>query len=234
MNNFKIKMGISTSSHKVPKLCEVSYSNTWICKDSIKFFRNERDHTQIKKLDLSVISNDELIDENNWTNALCTVNGLRVYDDKVRKASIFNKELFTDSDDLYCFMISNALKYTNGNNKIELIRYKEGEFTSKHIDRIGDFTCLIFPKNQKFTGGELILYEEGKPKKITKFNPENSNFVTMVIFPTGLMHEVLPVTSGVRYVYKISLSMKNKSECMIVFPDSIFSFKTNCDDVKMD
>ena len=86
-----------------------------------------------------------------------------------------------------------------------------GDFFRAHSDVLDDtqriswrrtLTAVIFLNSpdhtqMPYTGGELVLYafsESGRPKGF----PMQIQTGQLVVFPAGLLHEVLPVKSGVR------------------------------------
>jgi PKHD-type hydroxylase len=79
---------------------------------------------------------------------------------------------------------------------------KENDFYTKHIDisnlfpfecmRKLSFTVQLSDPNT-YEGGELILHYSGKPAKIAK------NLGSIFFFPSYTLHEVTPVTKGIRY-----------------------------------
>lgn len=145
-----------------------------------------------------------LNDPNNWRDATCTVKGVRAINHDVRKAWISNNSFSTSCEFLYNFLYNNKLEFVN-NNIFQLIKYDSGCFAGKHVDSLGDFTCLIFLRDQECTGGELVIYDWFVRGGRTVFDPSGLIEDVIVIFPTNLTHEVLPVKSGTRYVYKTGL-----------------------------
>lgn len=84
---------------------------------------------------------------------------------------------------------------------VQYTEYQKGEFYAKHIDiayeepgrypRKLSFTLQLSDPSE-YTGGDVLLYGEAKPTAIKKEKG------TIVFFPSFLLHEVTPVTSGVR------------------------------------
>lgn len=137
---------------------------------------------------------------NLWEKAECTINNVREYHPNSRVIWRFDESIIINSYKLIDFF--NKAKLIKVGD-IDFLKYDKDCFASKHIDRMGDYTCLIFPSNNEFKGGELILHSYYNKKII--FNSCNINFDIMVIFPTKLEHEVLPVVLGERYVFKFGL-----------------------------
>lgn len=72
-------------------------------------------------------------------------------------------------------------------------------FFSKHLDIIG-FSgeaarkiSVVILLNNDYEGGELKIYADAEPHVVIKGKG------TVVLFPSFLLHEVTPVTSGTRY-----------------------------------
>lgn len=78
----------------------------------------------------------------------------------------------------------------------ELLRYKEGEFYTEHIDsfkgRPRAVSCS-FALNDDYEGGEWSFFNREKIIKVPKG--------AAVLFPSNFMypHEIMPVTKGTRY-----------------------------------
>lgn len=100
----------------------------------------------------------------------------------------------------------------------KLICYESGGFFTKHCDSKSSpshfATLLIFPPNNNYEGGDLILYIGNKPIKIKTNN--NSEW-TYVIFKLSIAHECTTVKSGRRFVFK--------TELKIPYNDELFSNK---------
>lgn len=142
-----------------------------------------------------------------WRHGECTVNGVRRYHPESRivwKCETIINILIKELD---IFLYKNKLVEVG---PVEFLKYDTGCFASKHVDKMGEYTALLFPKEINSTGGELILYDTSKPNGKIVFKPYNLEHDTLVIFPAGMEHEVLPVTSGERYVFKIGLANKPK------------------------
>ena len=108
-----------------------------------------------------------------------------------------------------------------------LLKYETGDFFLNHRDTdltdvldnsVHQYTCLIFCPygcdNEILQGGELILKHPDKLYEI-KFDPSvetNKNRFVMVIFSIDMYHEVLPVISGSRYVFKKPLFVKTTTK----------------------
>lgn len=85
---------------------------------------------------------------------------------------------------------------------VKVLKYLPGCFFKLHTDtRKGlnhHLTVLIFPPVKNYEGGELILHTNDGSVNITADPSE----WTLVMFRPDVPHEVTPVTSGVRYVFK--------------------------------
>ncbi len=135
-----------------------------------------------------------------WAHAECTVEGVRKFHPDVRFVYKCQETVTLHSSALTAFMKANDLEKVG---PVDFLKYDAGCFAAKHVDRMGEFTCLVFPKMSASTGGELRLFADNgtvvvEPNKLVRD--------TMVIFSTNVEHEVLPVTSGERYVFKVGLA----------------------------
>lgn len=89
----------------------------------------------------------------------------------------------------------------------KFLKYTKGDFFTKHVDSVGEFTALLFPKfslNNDLKGGELVI-----EKKV--YNPCNFTHHTLIIFPSNTEHEVKPIINGTRYVFKTALLSNTKT-----------------------
>jgi Rps23 Pro-64 3,4-dihydroxylase Tpa1-like proline 4-hydroxylase len=84
--------------------------------------------------------------------------------------------------------------------EMQIAAYEDGGFFGRHRDtdpahvpsRTLTFVYFFFCGERRFRGGELRLYHVGGPTTIV---PEQN---VLVIFPSGMLHEVLPVDSPSR------------------------------------
>ena len=87
---------------------------------------------------------------------------------------------------------------------VKVLRYLPGCFFKCHTDtRKGldhQLTLLIFPPLKNYEGGELILHTSDGDINVEEHR--NPTEWTMVLFRPDVPHEVTPLTSGVRYVFK--------------------------------
>jgi hypothetical protein len=115
--------------------------------------------------------------------------------------------------------LSSAFTYCGGNKlkNVSLLRYKAGGQSQSIMHR--DKQCsnshvatyLLFPPAvlcRNFTGGNLIVYEQLSRDKsetiVNKIVYETSKFDTWteIYLKLGTLHEVSPLTSGARFVFK--------------------------------
>jgi len=128
------------------------------------------------------------------------------------------------------FFEQNNILYEKNNGNccdcFSLLKYETGDFFLNHRDTdlsnaldnlIHQYTCLIFcpygDDNNILKGGELMLKHPDGLYEI-KFDPSvetNKNRFVMVIFSIDMYHEVLPIISGSRYVFKKPLFVKRIS-----------------------
>lgn len=107
----------------------------------------------------------------------------------------------------------------------ELLRYSEGGFFLKHNDRlkISNFgrsrththIALIYPPSyiSEYTGGDLILYDHDGAVTHTIVPSAFTNW-TCVIFEQTTSHEITPVTSGKRFVFKGAIFSEESDEML--------------------
>jgi hypothetical protein len=102
--------------------------------------------------------------------------------------------------------------------------------TKKFQGHVGT-VLLIAPKSySNYEGGQLIVHHYDT-NNLTKFNvPTSDRHWTIVIIALHIKHEILPITSGVRYVIKFALSANDTNNFPVSFmkpflPNSIFSNK---------
>lgn len=190
---------------------DFKYTTKLSKSDKPLFYRLNDDQLTIKYISIKIkfgkiyYNFDQFLNENKdiikWKHCECTVAGVRDYHPDSR--IVFKCQdflLFTS------IVLENFIKENNliPIGQTDFLMYEERCFSVKHVDRMGEYTCLIFPHGYESTGGELIIYDDGK--EIVNFKPYNLKSTTMVIFPSSMIHEVLPVTSGKRYVLKMSLT----------------------------
>ena len=133
-----------------------------------------------------------------WVEAQVSISGIECINHEKRKTKEFPHEVFiTDLDDsFYEFLLKENLETTQW----KVLKYEKGDFFSKHVDKIGLYTVLLFPKDvQNLKGGELCIENEQtfKPGELLKH--------TILIFPVDCPHEVKEIIEGERYVIKTSL-----------------------------
>lgn len=84
--------------------------------------------------------------------------------------------------------------------QLQLTFYEKNNFYAKHLDI--DFNALTTRKltyviqlqdEKKYVGGDLLLYTSDYPIQMPKKKG------TLIVFPSFILHEVLPVLSGIRY-----------------------------------
>ena len=149
---------------------------------------------------------DLIQEEFEWEHATCTVNGIRAFNPKEKLVWKCKRSFCVHSKTLEDILRANELTLaTNNMFNAELLKYDTGCFTSRHQDQLGSYTCLLFINNSDAPaaeGGELVLYHRfGMGQTVVK--PYELKEDTLAIFPTNLVHEVLPVTSGERYVLNL-------------------------------
>jgi predicted 2-oxoglutarate/Fe(II)-dependent dioxygenase YbiX len=90
-----------------------------------------------------------------------------------------------------------------------IVKYKVGEYFKKHEDRGDNYphrykTLIIqLSADDDYDGGKLVLYDNKKIK------PIDSTIGNTLIFNSNILHEVTPVTNGVRYTFVCWLRKKD-------------------------
>lgn len=102
-----------------------------------------------------------------------------------------------------------------------LLKYEQGDFFKKHVDTKIDethrYTCLLFcPCEDKYEGGDIIFTNK-EMTFCSTIQPSKFKEVTMVIFTIDLYHEITPITSGKRYVFKKPLFVTREMPTPIDF-----------------
>lgn len=110
-----------------------------------------------------------------------------------------------DSDSFYYkkvaeFLSKNDISLNIPSINVMVIRYDEGDYINKHIDKMEKYsrryamiTQLTDPS--KYEGGELIFYDTfTKLPDLTDPTPGNS-----ILYPVDIEHEVKELISGTRY-----------------------------------
>ena len=96
----------------------------------------------------------------------------------------------------------------------KLLKYEVGDFFKWHKDSQGTHTCLIFCPTE-FKGGDLKLKKTDlceiciRPEVMRQ---ADCDCYTMLIFSTDFLHEVTPITEGVRYVLKATIDDEEEEE----------------------
>tara|TARA_Y100001970_G_C14104397_1_gene787275 strand:+ start:244 stop:885 length:642 start_codon:yes stop_codon:yes gene_type:complete len=92
------------------------------------------------------------------------------------------------------------------------IKYLPGHFFKRHVDRpvsddrAQETALLLLPKKvSSYEGGELIVYNDFD-EQVKEITADEDNYL-LVIFNSRLFHEVKPVISGVRTVYKTTIDL---------------------------
>ena len=157
----------------------------------------------------------EYVPTHEWKSG--TVGENNVYEEIRKCDSIFiskdevielNKDIRKDLDDRIFESVSVCIQeYLNKFTKMtpsniskdsgySLLRYKSGDYIGSHIDASGrsprELSCSLI-LNDNYEGGEFAFFDQK-----LKFDLKRGN---IIMFPSNFMypHEVLPVTSGIRY-----------------------------------
>jgi len=176
-------------------------------------------------------SKESELNENIRKSKTCTVHNLNLLiSDKQSSINdvLDNVKLLAPPD--YRKSITKLSEY----HSISAIKYDEGCFFKRHNDSIKDSyhfaTCLILVPSRlsKHTGGTLRVWDENDT--LHEFNTDTMENVTLVAFHPRLFHEVLPITSGTRIVFKFDLSYDSDLFALIKAPK--YQIGNNEDDKK--
>jgi len=110
-----------------------------------------------------------------------------------------------DSDSFYFKKVSQFLAENNitlniPSIEVMVIRYDEGDYINKHIDKMEKYSrryAMItqLTEEDKYEGGELVFYDRfTNEPDITDPTPGNS-----ILYPVDVEHEVKKLISGTRY-----------------------------------
>ena len=212
----------SISIYQIPDVLEVlvNHSYNLPCEDGCHYVRNRdiglKDFLHNEAFEDSYVGYSDQrsteVKEDIRTSKSCNVNDLLLFNgeenhnprlDLHEKVKLLAPLNFRD-----CIK---PLKYSG---RCKVIQYLEGGFFKKHQDSIGSkyhfatVLVLIPARLSPHTGGTLRIWDENE--QIHEFNTETMNLVTVVAFHPSLLHEVLPITSGKRVVFKYDLSYDQK------------------------
>lgn len=132
---------------------------------------------------------------------------------KVRKSKQINPNVLK-GEWLYditkrCFLKHNIEITADILKEVQIIKYEVGDYIVKHqdtqgYDSIGDslsrYFVLNIILNDEFEGGDFLYYDIND--NATKIENKAGNGL---IFRTNILHEVKPVSNGVRYSFSVFL-----------------------------
>ena len=178
-----------------------------------------KDYIYVKEIGISTDLCDDILKEYvptyEWKAGTVGENN---YEDEIRKCDQIdismdsvielNKDIRKDLDDRIYQSVTECVreylsKYTTSICNITrdsgygLLRYKSGDYYDPHIDASGrsprELSCSLI-LNDNYEGGEFAFFNQK-----LKFDLNRGD---IIIFPSNFMfpHEILPITSGVRYV----------------------------------
>ena len=144
------------------------------------------------------------IGENNVEEEIRKCDSIFISKDSVIE---LNEDIRKDLDDRIFKSVSECIgeylnKYSDFPSNISrdsgysLLRYKSGDYIGQHIDASGrsprELSCSLI-LNDNYEGGEFAFFNQK-----LKFDLKRGD---IIMFPSNFMypHEVLPITSGVRY-----------------------------------
>lgn len=199
------------------------------------------------------LKNNPIIQSQNFERTLASIGSRNILDLKKRSSWIHKLQFVLNfpSEATQFFEQNNILCDKNKDNYFSLLKYETGDFFLNHRDTdlsnaldnlIHQYTCLIFcPYGEDLEGGELILKHPDRlyDIKVDSSVKTNNNQFVMVIFSIDMYHEVLPIISGSRYVFKKPLFVKRSSTIIEVRNDvnadelcdgrGCFGFSNTCD-----
>jgi len=201
------------------KIIQLDVSNNCLYTES-----NSNNHQLYKWYDLK---NEPILQSQNFERTLASIGSTNILDLEKRSSWTHKLKFILDipSDATQFFEQHNILCEKDGirYDNFTLLKYETGDFFLNHRDTdltdalddiVHKYTCLIFcpyrDDNHILKGGELFLRHPDGLYEI-KFDPSvetNKNHFVMVIFSIDMYHEVLPVISGSRYVFKKPLFVK--------------------------
>ena len=100
-----------------------------------------------------------------------------------------------------------------------ILKYEKGDFFKKHKDGVSQkehvSTILAIPPKSicEHSGGELVIYKDDNTGDIECEIHADQNEWTIVCMNVNISHEVKPVLSGIRYVFKNKIIVN--TECVI-------------------
>jgi rubrerythrin len=177
---------------KETELAEFLVDDTLFEKSEVGYY-----HHQPKKVEEAV-----------RTSKSCDVNNLFLFDGETKhdpKTSLHERIV-----DLAPLNFRDCIVPLSKYSGCKAVQYLKGGFFKKHKDSIKSVThfatvlVLIPSRLSPHTGGTLRVWDE--EEKIHEFNTETMEQVTVVMFHPSLFHEVLPITSGTRVVFKYDMS----------------------------
>ncbi len=162
-----------------------------------------------EKFDIYNIQYSKYFKDENFKRTLAGINNTNTLD-LTQRSSWTNNNTFTIKTPYESEMFFEQNKILTGNSydNYTLLKYNKDDFFKNHLDtKISDnhlYTCLIYVPyydKEKYVGGDLILNDSNNLVHMS-FNPSNYGYPVMIIFSIDMYHEVLPIVSGSRYVYK--------------------------------
>jgi hypothetical protein len=149
------------------------------------------------------------VGSNRGTNTNGTIRKSKKYSTKLQNPTQIYDELITKAKTLCPKYLTNAIYPINKHNEWQVLHYETGGFFKPHTDSKNKYTtctCLLFPPADGpniHTGGKLkITNVDGT---IFEFDSSGIRNWTCVMFEPTLVHECEEITSGNRFVLKMSI-----------------------------
>lgn len=147
-----------------------------------------------------------MTDLSNFKPKTVTLNGNEIIDEDERVCLVNNNKFkidFTSTEEL-----PNDIDLSD--NEWELLAYQSDGFFNKHKDmkRFPEhrYTAILY-LSSVYTGGDMIIH--GKYHQ-TNLILENIDKPLLLIFDINMPHESLPVTSGIKILFKTSVGINPK------------------------
>ena len=156
----------------------------------------------------------DYIDEKAVTKASVLIDGKNVVDTKQRNVFDYGLDKYNPQDVVHSKILMQKMKealdkYVQTFNylreacpqTINLLKYKEGNFYSPHIDAfhtVNRQLSFIFCLNNNYDGGELFFFH---PVTKKPYSQAHLNVGDLIMFPSNFLypHQVSPITKGTRY-----------------------------------
>ena len=181
--------------------------------NKLQYFNSDK---TMNKFDWYQLKNDPILESENFEKTLIGYGSTNFLDLEKRSSWTHKLKFYlTMPEEAIIFFEQNNISYEE-NNDFSLLKYETGDFFFNHHDtklptqsgETHEYTCLIFcpygENNDILEGGELIFKH---PESLYEIKFDSSvetkkNHFVMIIFSIDMYHEVLPIISGTRWLFK--------------------------------